>query len=312
MDCDVLIVGGGPAGMTAAIYLARAGFQTILLDPSGGGGLASTTDMIHNYPGFPGGVSGFGLMESMAEQAKAFGARIMYGEVLDIRRNNGSFFARTSSGEYVSRAVIYAAGTTPRKLGVPGEGELMGKGVSFCATCDGPLYKDKVVAVVGGGDSALTETEFLTRFARKVILIHRRDRFRAGQAAIKRIEGHPKIDLMLSSIVTEIRGDGRLTSVLVKNLVSNQIREISVDGLFLYIGWDPNVAPIRHLVDVTESGHVRTGEDMSTKTPGLFVAGDIRHKPFRQVATAVGDGANAAWSSERFLMEEGEYIAKQG
>ncbi len=304
MDYDVLIVGGGPAGMTAAIYSARAGFQTVLLDPMGGGGLVSTTDMIHNYPGFPEGVSGFGLMESMSEQAKTYGAKILYGEVEDLRQDNNLFRARASEEEYVARTVIYAAGTTPRKLGVPGEAELIGRGVGFCATCDGPLHKDKVVAVVGGGDSALTAAEFLTRFAREVMVIHRRDQFRAGQAAVKRIMGHPKITLKIPSVVREIRGNDRLSSILVEDLVSKEIREIPVDGLFLYIGWNPNVAPIRNLVDITPSGHVRTGEDMSTKTPGLFVAGDIREKPFRQVATAVGDGANAAWSAERFLMEE--------
>ncbi len=300
---DVLIVGGGPAGMTAAIYSARAGFDTVVLDPMGGGGQASTTDMIHNYPGFPQGISGFGLMEAMAEQAKAFGAKILYDEVQTLGKADHVFALRSAESQYRALAVIYAAGTTPKRLGVAGESPLLGRGISFCATCDGPLHRDKTVAVVGGGDSALTEALFLTRFAREVVIIHRRDQFRAGQAAVKGVVGHPKIRLRLSAVVEGVLGRKQVESILVKDLIADNTEEMAVSGLFLYVGSTPNVSPVESLVDISPSGYVKTAEDMSTRTPGLFVAGDIRDKLFRQVATAVGDGANAAWSAERFLAE---------
>lgn len=302
MDCEVLVAGGGPAGMTAAIYTARSGWNTVLLDPMGGGGLASTTDMIHNYPGFPQGVSGQELMERMGGQAKEFGAKVVWDDVLSVDLENHMFKVKSTDGEYLARVVIYAAGTTPRRLGVPGEDRLMGKGISFCATCDGPLFRGRKVAVVGGGDSALTEADFLARFASEVILIHRRDEFRASLASVNRVKANPKVRLLLSSTVEEIHGEDKVSTLTVLDRKSGATSEVPVDGLFLYVGWEPNTKPIEHLVDLSKSGFVRTAEDMTTKTPGLMVAGDIRDKSLRQVATAVGDGANAAWSAERYLL----------
>jgi len=287
--------------MTAAIYTARSGWNTILLDPAGGGGLAITTDMIHNYPGFPSGVSGQELMDRMAEQAKGFGAKIVWDEARSVSLEDGVFKVRSGGEDYLAKAVIYAAGTSPKRLGVPGEDRLIGKGVSFCATCDGALFRGKKVAVIGGGDSAMTEADFLTRFASEVILIHRRDEFRASLASVNRVRANPKVRFLLSSTVEEVRGDERVTSIVVLNRKSGTTSEIPVDGLFLYIGWEPNVKPVEGLVDLSESGFVKTNEDMTTKTPGLFAAGDIREKTLRQVATAVGDGAIAAWSAERYL-----------
>jgi thioredoxin reductase (NADPH) len=303
MDWDVLIAGGGPAGMTAAIYSARAGWKTVVIDPLGGGGQASTTDVIHNYPGFPSGVSGAGLMDLMTEQAKSFGAAIEFDVVTEIARDGAGFTVKCESLTRTARAIIYAAGTSPKKLGVPGEEKFTGRGISFCATCDGALFKDKVVAVAGGGDSALTEAEFLTRFAGVVLIIHRRDEFRAGLAAIRRVTQNPKVRMLMSTAVQEVCGEGKVASIIVKDLKSGRTSEVQVDGLFLYVGSTPNVAPVKDLVDVAESGYVETDDDMSTRTPGLFVAGDIREKSLRQVATAVGDGATAAWSAERYLLE---------
>lgn len=302
---DILIAGGGPAGVTAAIYSGRAGWNTLLLDPVGGGGQAATTDMIYNYPGFPEGISGFGLMESMIGQAKSLGAKVEFDEAKVITVTDGIFNVKGEEGEYRAKSLIFAAGTSPRKLNIPGEDKFLARGISFCATCDGPLFRGKRVAVVGGGDSALTEAEFLTRFASKVLLIHRRDEFRAGMAAVRRVSDNPGIEILFSTVVEEVTGDDVLTSLTVRNVKNDRVTEIPVGGLFLYVGSDPNVSPVKGLVDLTPSGYVIAGENTATKTPGLFVAGDVRGKALRQVSTAVGDGANAAWAAERYLIERG-------
>jgi thioredoxin reductase (NADPH) len=314
VNYDIIVVGGGPAGMTAAIYAGRAGWKTLLVDPMGGGGQPSTADMIYNYPGFPDGVKGPDLMDLMARQAKVFGVKIDYEEVAKVTQEGqdesgkaGEAGFKVSSGEteYTARAVVYAAGSRPRKLGVPGEEEYLAKGIGFCATCDGALFRDKVVAVVGGGDSALSEAVFLTQYAKEVIIIHRRDEYRAGVANVKLVQENPKIRELLSTVVESVRGDEVLTGITVRNLKTGEVRDLEVQGLFLYVGWTPNVEPIRHLVETDKNGYVLTNEDMSTKTPGLFVAGDLRRKPLRQVTTAVGDGATAAWSAEKYLLERG-------
>ncbi|HHT85315.1 MAG: thioredoxin-disulfide reductase [Bacillota bacterium] len=300
---DVIIAGGGPAGLTASIYTARAGLKVKIVDPVGAGGQAGTTSIIHNYPGFPDGVSGPELMGFMSEQAKAFGAEIEYGEVSALRKENSLFLVTIDGKDYEARSVIWAAGTSPRSLGVPGEADLIGRGVSFCAICDGPLFRDKVVAVVGGGDSALTGAQFLTGYAKEVILIHRRDQFRASLANVNRVVGHPRITLKLNSTVHQMKGDGLLESLVVRNVETGSIGEIEVDAVFLYVGSIPNSAPLEGLADLTSSGYVKTREDMSTGTPGLFAVGDVRDKLLRQVATAVGDGAVAGWSAEKYIIE---------
>lgn len=296
--------------MTAAIYAGRAGWKTVVMDPLGGGGQASTTDMIYNYPGFPSGVAGAELMDLMAEQAKTFGVPVEYDQVTQVTKAGDNFAVKCESSEHTARAIIYAAGTSPKKLGVPGEEKFIGRGISFCATCDGALFKDKVVAVVGGGDSALTEAEFLTRFAREVLLIHRRDEFRAGLATVRRVTGNPKVRRLMSSIIGEVRGEDSVKSIMVRNLVKDQVTEVPVDGVFLYVGSIPNSGPVKDLVETNEAGYVKTAEDMSTRTFGLFAAGDIRAKSLRQVATAVGDGAAAAWSAERYLLENAPEASK--
>lgn len=300
---DVIIVGGGPAGLTAALYTARSGWNTLVLDPQGGGGQASTTDMIYNYPGFPGGIAGSQLMDLFAEQARGFGARIEFEEVKEIISEDGFFTVKGETKSYESKAVIYAAGTRPKRLEVPGEEKFIGRGISFCATCDGALFKDKVVAVVGGGDSALTEAEFLTKFCKKVILIHRRDEFRASMAQVRKVQENPKVELVLSSRVEEIKGDSVIDTIRVRNLKKDVVTDYRIDGLFLYVGSIPNTDPIKGLCDLDAHGYALAKEDMSTKTPGLFVAGDVRQKSLRQVATAVGDGAQAASTCEHYLLE---------
>jgi len=300
---DVVIAGGGPAGITSAIYTARGGLKVQVLDPMGGGGQIGTVDMIYNYPGFPQGISGPELMDLMIEQAKIFGAEIEFGEITQVGKAEPMFSVQTQNGDLQAKTVIWAAGTTPKHLGVPGEDKFIGKGVSFCATCDGPLFRDKVVLVVGGGDSALTEAEFLTKFAREVILVHRRDQFRAMLANVRRIENNPKITVKLDSVVDMMLGKDKLESVVVRNVKTGETEEIRVDGVFLYVGSTPNSGPVGHLVDLSDNGYIVTGEDMSTATPGLFAVGDVREKPLRQVSTAVGDGAVAAWALEKYLIE---------
>jgi len=306
VDYDIIVVGGGPAGMTAAIYAGRGGWNTLLIDPMGGGGQPSTTDTIYNYPGFPEGIGGTEIMDLMARQAKAFGVKIAFDEVARIdKEQEGGFRVTTGEGGHTAKAVVYAAGTHPRKLGVPGEEKYLAKGISFCATCDGALFRDKVVAVVGGGDSALTEAVFLTKYAKEVLLIHRRDEYRAGMANVKLVRENPKIKELLSTVVESVRGEEFLTGITVRDLRSGEVRDLEVQGLFLYVGWTPNVEPVKHLVDTDDHGYVLAAEDMSTKTPGLFVAGDVRRKPLRQITTAVGDGATAAWSAENYLLLRG-------
>lgn len=303
MAYDVVIAGGGPSGITSAIYTARAGLKIKVFDPMGGGGQAGTTDMIYNYPGFPQGVSGPRLMESMIEQARSFGADIDFGAIVSVKKENHLFSIKSDDAEYHAKSLIWAAGTTPKTLGVPGEDRFTGRGVSFCATCDGALFRDKTVAVIGGGDSALTEAEFLTKFAREVILIHRRDEFRAGLASVRRVTENPLITIRLSSTVEEMVGDGKLEGIIVHDTKTGKAEQIGIDGVFLYVGSIPNSYPVKEFADLTSSGYVRTAGDMSTGTPGLFAVGDVREKPLRQVATAVGDGAVAAWALEQYLLE---------
>ncbi|MBE3519784.1 MAG: thioredoxin-disulfide reductase [Firmicutes bacterium] len=303
MAYDVVVVGGGPAGLTAALYTARSGWKVIVLDPMGGGGQAATTDMIHNYPGFPQGIKGPDLMELMAQHAREFGAVIEMDEVKKITLTDDAVFSVSGSAStYESTAVIYCAGTTPRRLNVPGEDRLIGKGVSFCATCDGPLFSGQRVAVVGGGDSALTEAQFLARLASQVILIHRRDEFRAGLYNQRMVRENPKIVLRMNSVVDEIHGDTHVEAITVRNVKTGEVEEEPVSAVFVYVGSSPNTAPVADLVDTDDSGYIVTEPDMSTKTPGLYAAGDVRRKSLRQVTTAVGDGATAAFAAETYLM----------
>lgn len=303
MIYDVAIGGGGPGGLTSAIYTARAGLSVKVLDPMGGGGQAGVVDMIYNYPGFPKGVPGIELMGSMIEQAAGFGAEISFGEIQMVNKQDNLFIIETDNGDLQAKTVIWAAGTTPKRLGVPGEDRFIGKGVSFCATCDGPLFRDKVVAVVGGGDSALTEAEFLARFAKEVVLIHRRDEFRAGLASVRRIEKNPRISVRLNSVIDSMSGTDKLQSVLVRDVKTGKTQEIAVDGVFLYVGSIPNSKPVSGLASLSDNGYVKVREDMSTDTPGLFAVGDVREKILRQVTTAVGDGAIAAWAVEKYITE---------
>ncbi len=299
---DVAIVGAGPAGLTAAIYTSRALLNTVVFEKLGAGGQAAITDHIENYPGFPEGINGFELSKKMEEQAKNFGTKFEFLEITKVEKdfNKNCFILYSGTKEFYAKSVIIATGTTPKKLGVKGENEFWGRGISTCATCDGSLYKDKIVAVVGGGDSALDEGIFLTKFAKKVYIIHRRDELRAVKILQKRAMENPKIEFILNTIVEEIIGDNKIQKMKIKNVKTGENSFLDIDGLFIYIGLEPNTHMIEH-VNKDESGYIITNDNLETNIPGLYVAGDCRYKVLRQVSTAVGDGAIAAHNVEKFL-----------
>ncbi|RKQ63227.1 thioredoxin reductase (NADPH) [Thermovibrio guaymasensis] len=301
---DTLIVGAGPAGLAAGIYAGRSQLKTLILDRMPGGQLLITEE-IENYPGFHGGITGFELSEKFRQHAEKFGAKIENGHtVTEVTLDGEIFVVKTDYGEFKGRTLIWAAGSNPRKLGVPGEAEFVGRGVSYCAVCDGAFFKDRVVAVVGGGDSALEEALYLTKFAKKVYLIHRRDKFRAVKIIQDRVKRNEKIEPVLNKVVVSINGKDFVESLTLEDTRTGEKMELPVDGVFIFIGNEPNVSPIIHFVDTDPSGFILTDEEMRTKTPGLFAAGDVRSKPLKQVITAASDGAVAAMSATRYLEEK--------
>ncbi|MEO0093217.1 MAG: thioredoxin-disulfide reductase [candidate division WOR-3 bacterium] len=298
---DVIVIGGGPAGLTAGIYCARAMLKTLLLEKETLGGQAAKTPIIENYPGFPEGIEGVNLIERMVEQTKKFGVEIAIEVVEKIILSNGDKIIRTDKKEYQTKAVIIATGSRYKELGVPGEKELVGRGVSYCAICDGPLFRNRIVGVVGGGDSALTEAIYLSKIAQKVYLIHRRDQFRAARSIQEKISTINNIETILNKLVKSIKGEKRLESIIIVDKNSNQESELKLNGLFIYVGFLPNTDFIKGLINLDETGYVITDENLETNISGVFAAGDVRKKTLRQIATAVGDGAMAAIMAERYL-----------
>lgn len=299
---DVVVLGAGPAGLTAAIYAGRARLDTVVIDHGVPGGQVATTDMVENYPGFPQGVSGAELAGLMNEQAERFGARIEMAEVEGLAREGDFWRVDTSEGPYRARAVIVATGTRPRELGVPGEKEFRGRGISYCATCDGAFFRDKPVVVVGGGDSAVTEAEFLTRFASHVTIVHRRDQLRAARSLQERVLDNPKINVRWNAVVTSFLGEDRLQRVRLRDVKTGTESEVEAEGAFIYVGLLPNTSFLNGVVPLDEGGYLVTDEAMALPVPGLFAAGDVRRKRLRQVATAVGDGAVAAMAAEEYIV----------
>jgi thioredoxin reductase (NADPH) len=301
---DVVIVGAGPAGLAAGIYAGRSQLKTLILDQMMPGGQLLITEQIENYPGFFEGITGFELSEKMRQHAEKFGAVFENGQLVstvDVEEN--LFVIRTESGEIKGKTLIWAAGSTPKKLNVPGEAEFTGRGVSYCAVCDGAFFRNRTVAVVGGGDSALEEALYLTKFAAKVYLIHRRDKFRAVKIVQDRVSKSDKVEPILNKVVVSINGTQFVESLTLKDVVTGELSELPVDGVFIFVGNEPNVSAVAHLVDTNEDGFIITDEEMRTKTPGLFAAGDVRQKSLRQVITAVADGAIAAMSATKYLEE---------
>ena len=298
---EVIIVGGGPGGLTAGLYTSRARVSTLLIESALFGGQMTTTELIDNYPGFPQGITGDELSRLMEEQAKKFGMETVTEEVVKVSLERDMKLVQTYESTYRCEALILCTGTEYRKLGVPGEKEFAGKGVSYCATCDGAFFKDSEIVVVGGGDSALTEALFLTKFAKELTIIHRRDALRGVKIYQERVLASPKIKMLWNSVIQEIRGDSIVRSIVVKNVKTGEANEFNTEGVFLFVGLSPRTQFLKGLITLDEAGYIVTDENCETSVKGIFAAGDCRKRLLRQIATAVGDGATAAFAAAKYL-----------
>ena len=305
---DVVIIGGGPAGLTAGIYAGRGGLKTVIVEKGLPGGQIAQTEEVENYPGFPEGISGPELAGRMVQQAEKFGARIVMDEVQGLEKTEEGFLVRGFERNYPARVVIIATGANPRKLQVPGEEKFYGRGVSTCATCDAFFYRDKEVVVVGGGDAAVEEGLFLTKFARKVTLVHRRDELRANKMAQARAFQNPKMHFLFSHVVTEILGEEQVTGVRLKNLKTGEEYVYPTDGVFVFIGHEPNTGFLRGVVELRPDGYVAVRDEVFTSVPGIFAAGDVADPIYRQLTTSVGAGTRAAMMAEKYLAEREEAV----
>jgi thioredoxin reductase (NADPH) len=302
-EYDVLIIGGGPAGLTAAIYACRAGWKTLLIEKGTFGGQAASTDIIENYPGFPAGVSGFELMMNFYQQASRFGCEFLTAEVSALSSTGKIKKVITGEGEVVGKTVVLATGALPRELGVKGEKEFHGKGVSYCATCDGFFYRDKKVAVVGGGDAAVKEALYLANIVQEIVLIHRRDTLRADKILADKAFATPKIKICWNTVVDEIKGEHKLNALTLRNVKTQERKEVAVEGVFLYVGMQPNTEFLGEELQKNRQGYLVTAENLATSVTGVFAIGDCRQKNSRQVATAVGDGALVLAAVEEYLQQ---------
>jgi len=300
----VLILGSGPAGWSAALYAARAELEPMLITGFTLGGQAALTYTIENYPGFPDGIGGMQLGELFQKQAEKFGARTEFGQVTAVDLSKRPFLITTENNQYLADTLIIATGANPNKLGIPGEKELTGKGVSYCATCDGFFFKEKKVAVIGGGDSALEEALFLTRFTDSITIIHRRDTFRAGAILQKRVREDSKINFLMETVPLEITGEGRVQKLKLRNTSTNAETDLAVDGVFIFIGHTPNVSLFSGQLELDEHGYLKTDMLMQTSVPGVYAAGEVADSQFRQVITSAGMGAAAAIQATRFLQAQ--------
>jgi len=298
---QAVIIGGGPAGLTAGLYCARSRFNALLIEQGVIGGQITNAERVENYPGFPKGISGIELGQLIHEQATSYGLETSLAEVSTVVPSQKRNLVNSSEGDFIAESVIIASGSQFRKLGVPGEDKYVGKGVSYCATCDGPLFKGKTVAVIGGGDSAVTEALYLSKFASSVKVIHRRSQLRASKIFEERATAEPKIELIWDTVATGIEGDGVVKQLTLKNIKDDKISVLELAGVFVAIGSKPNSVQWRELLPLDEEGYIITNELMETKISGIFAAGDVRHNSARQAITAAGDGATAAISAARFL-----------
>ncbi len=306
---NVLIIGSGPAGLTAAIYTARANLNPLVLEGMQPGGQLTITTDVENYPGFSSGISGSELMETTLEQAKRFGARCRREEVVELDLSSRPFFVGTDKEEYKCKTLIIASGASAQLLGIPSENRFMGRGVSACATCDGFFFREQEVMLVGGGDSACEEALFLTKFAKRVRLLHRRDQLRASKIMQDKVFKHPKVEVIWNVVVDEILGEDPkgVTGVRLKNTITGELSEENCDGIFIAIGHKPNTAVFKDQLEMDAAGYLVTREgSMATNIPGVFAAGDVQDSKYRQAITAAGSGCMAALDAAHFLEEKGE------
>lgn len=304
MMYDVVIIGGGPAGLTAGLYTSRARLKSLLIEKGLPGGLVTTTEWVENYPGFEEGIMGVELAQKMEKQAVKFGLEIIQGTVIDISLD-GKIKKITLEGDqqFEAKSIILATGAHPRYLKIEGEDEFRGRGVSYCATCDGAFYRGRNIAVVGGGDSAVQEAMFLTKFAEVVYIIHRRDALRAEKILQERAFSNPKIKFVWNSVPDKITGTEGVTALHIKNVKTGEKSTLDVEGVFIYIGYNPNTEFLKGLVSLNGNNYIVTDDSMHTSVPGIFAAGDVRNKPLKQIATAVGDAATAAMAAVKYIEE---------
>ena len=298
---NVIIIGSGCAGLTAAIYTARASLNPLVITGNEFGGQIATTTDVENYPGFPAGLQGPELTEGMKQQAERFGARLAYDEVLEVDLGRTPIGVKTHNATYEAKALIIASGANPRKLNVPGEKELTGRGVSYCATCDGFFFKNKAIMVVGGGDSALQESLFLAKFGRRVTIVHRRAQLRAGPALIARVRRHEKMNFRYNTIVTGVTGNGAVQAVTLQDTLTGAQHTANVDGLFIYIGHQPNTALYQGQLALDQAGYLIVDPYLHTGVPGVFAAGEVHDPHFRQAIVSAGYGCMAALEAEKYL-----------
>ncbi len=300
---DLIIIGSGPAGLTAAIYTAREDFKPLVITGLSSGGQLLLTTKVENYPAFPDGIDGPELVESMRKQAEKFGARFANEDVVDIDFSSKPIKIKTSSGEYEANAVIIATGASAKWLGIPSEQKYIGKGISGCATCDAPFFKGKNVVVVGGGDTAMEDSLFLTKFVESVTIVHRRGEFRASKIMQGRVLSNPKIKVIWDSEVAEVLGNGKVTGVKIKNVKSGEVTEMNVDGVFVAIGYAPNTKFLQGKLKLDEQGYIITKDEVLTDIEGVFVAGDVSDRKYRQAITAAGSGSKAALEARAYIQE---------
>jgi thioredoxin reductase (NADPH) len=311
--CDVLVIGGGPAGLTAGIYAGRGQLDVVIVERGLPGGQIAQTEEVENYPGFPEPVSGPELAQRMVAQAERFGAKIVMDEIEALTRTGDGFLVRGYEREYTAKAVIIATGANPKRLGVPGEDDFYGRGVSTCATCDGFFYRGKDVVVVGGGDAAVEEGLFLTKFADTVTVVHRRDELRANKVAQERAFANPKMRFVWNTVVEEVLGDdGMVTGVRTRDLTTGAPSTIETDGVFIYIGHVPNTDYLRGTVALNDHGYVAVRDEIFTDVEGIFAAGDVADEVYRQLSTSVGAGTRAAMAAERWLAERAQLVPVAG
>ncbi|MGM9987735.1 MAG: thioredoxin-disulfide reductase [Bacillaceae bacterium] len=300
---DVVIIGAGPAGMTAAVYTSRANLSTLMIERGAPGGQMMNTEDVENYPGYE-SILGPELSNKMFTHAKKFGATYAYGDIKEIIDGKEYKVIKAGNKEYKARTIIIATGAEYRKLGVTGEKELSGRGVSYCAVCDGAFFKGKELVVVGGGDSAVEEGVYLTRFASKVTIIHRRDKLRAQKILQDRAFANEKVEFIWDTVVKEIKGEtNKVSSIMIENVKTGETSEFACDGVFIYVGMDPLTKPFTNLGITNEAGYIETNDKMETRVPGIFAAGDVREKTLRQIVTATGDGSIAAQNAQHYVEE---------